>query len=174
MSDRNRDVLELLRKHDYVTTAVKEGDGCVLTFPHPKLLLSPDSIRIVERIALVRGGSPGLQVSTSLSKEEAFIAVPEYAVRLYIVSEIAAVNQNIGLDQDMVVFIDDDGNEHDNIQDIVASPQTDDERGRERFLYTLFIEAVADGFPPEYEAVAATHHVKDGYDAIRRFYPDAS
>src|SRR5436309_3086919 len=99
MNEMFAEVKQLLLKHDYVTTVRQTGDGCIVTYPHPKLLYHGENIpRLIECFAIQRGKNPGFWASTTFDPGdmgERFIAVPEYAIRLYIVCEIAACNSRI-------------------------------------------------------------------------------
>lgn len=174
MSGRFEEVKQLLMKHDYVTSVRQTGDGCIVTYPHPKLLYGAEDIpRLIECFAIQRGKKPGFWVSTTFDKQdqgERFIDVPEYAMRLYIVCEIAACNFQIPLDPSLLFFFDEGGQEREGIESIIKKPESEKEAGMEGFLFKLVMEARNDGFPQKYEDVAETHKVKEGYVMIRKFY----
>lgn len=168
------DVKKLLLKHDYITRINKTGDGCIITYPHPKLLYPEwDYARLIECVAIQRGVKPGFWVNTTYDKPEEkdrFISVPEYAMRLYIVCEVASCNARIPIDPTMLVFFNEQDEEQEDIESIIPDPLVENDRKLEGFLYGLIVEARNDGFPPEYGKVAETHSVGDGYNLIKRFY----
>lgn len=171
MNVLEKDVKKLLYKHDYITIVQKAGDGCIITYPHPKLL--NDFPRLIESFVFQRGDKPGFWESTSYDKEgetEYFREVPEYAFRLYVVCEISACNNSIPIAPSLMVFLNENNEEKDDIEDILSPPSTDEDQKKEGFLYRLVIEARNDGFPSQYDKVAKTHGVDVGYTIIRKFY----
>jgi hypothetical protein len=173
MSDRFDEVKSLLRQKDYLTVVRQQGDGCIVTYPHPKLLHDSKKIpRLIQCISIQRGNEPGFWVNTTMetNSKERFIPLPEYAMRLYIAFEIAACNSQIPINAALVSFEDGEGREYDDIEDIIPSPSSEDEKKKEGILYGLIVEAKNDGFPPEFEKVAETHGVAEGYRIIRKFY----
>lgn len=173
MSDRLEDIKNLLLSRDYITVVQKTGDGCIVTYPYPKLIQgSGFPPRLIECFAIQRGEKPGFWVNTSYDSDtkDRFIEIPEYAMRLYIVCEIAACNGQIPIDPSLMVFIDDKRVVFPDIEDIILAPSGEDEANKESLLYRLIVEARNDGFPPEYYDVAKTHNVGQGYEIIRKFY----
>lgn len=169
------DVKSLLIKRDYITRLQKTEDGCIITYPHPKLLYKNKPFpRLIEYISIERGDNSGFWVSTSYDDddvEERFIPIPEYAMRLYIICEIQACNNSIPVNPSVMMFVDENNHEVNDIADLLEDPKKESEEDdREGFLYGLVIEARNDGFPSEYEKVAQTHKVEDGYNLIRKFY----
>lgn len=171
MSDKLVAIKKLLRKHDYLVVVQQTGDGCVVTFPHPILLLQDKSLpRVVECFAIRREKEPGMWVNTSFDQPDdpgKFIVVPEYAMRLFIVCEINAWCHRLSVDPSLVVYLTKDNQEKENIHDVIDNP---DDMHREGFLQGLVIEAIKDNFTPMYEDVAKTEGVSEGYQLIRPFF----
>lgn len=167
-------IKKLLFKHDYITVVQKSGDGCIITYPHPKLIYEVP--RLVEFFTFQRGDKPGLWGTTSYDKEEEgerFIDVPEYAIRIYVMYEIVACNMRIPIDPSLIIYLDENEKEQEDIDMIINAPSGQDNRQKEGFLYGLVIGARNDGFPPEYDEIAKTHGVQDGYNIIKRFYTNS-
>jgi hypothetical protein len=165
-------VKQLLRKRDYIITVQQSGDGCIVTYPRP-ILLMPNK-RLVETYTLKRSDGTGLLVNTTFLESEKFIPLPEYAIRPFLAAEIEMCCRQIMVDISLVDYISEDGAIHDNLGDIVASPSTNAELQREAFLSKLIVEARVDGFPSEFEKVAETHEVLEGYQTIRTFFKDSN
>lgn len=170
--DRMAEVRALLRTRDYITTVKKQGDGCIITYPHPILLNGASLPRLVECFTIKRGVKPGMWTTTSYDAKENWVDIPEYAIRLFIACEVAACNYRIPIDPSLTVFLDESESEKEDLEDVIQGPSTEEDRKKEGFLYALVSEARKDGFPPVFEEVAGTHGLAEGYRIIRPFYPD--
>lgn len=165
------DIKNLLRKRDYITTLQRTDQGCVVKYPHPKLIRGGK--RLIERYKIEHGEEPGLRVTTSYMTEEQFIAVPEYAIRLFIATEISICCAQMGTSFSLVDYVDMSGNTHDDILSVIEGPTFQEDLQREGFLSKLFVEARVDNFPSEFEKVAETHGVVEGYQILQKFFKDA-
>jgi hypothetical protein len=165
------DIKSLLRKRDYITTVKQTESGCIIQYPHPKLVRG--GVRHLERYNIKRGEQPGINVLTSYMTEEQFIPMPEYAIRTFIATEIGSCCAHIGININLVDYLDGAGKFVDSIHDIVSPPTLSGDLQREGFLSKLFVEARVDNFPSEFEKVAETHNVVDGYHVLQNFFKDA-
>jgi hypothetical protein len=165
------DIKSLLRRKDYITTVQQTESGCVIKYPHPKLIRG--GIRLVERYAIDRGDAPGVRVLTSYMDEEQFIPVPEYAIRLFISTEMGICCAQIGISLNLIDYLDTVGVHVERLSDIIDPPTVSGDLQREGFLSKLFVEARVDNFPSEFEKVAETHNVVDGYQILQKFFKDA-
>lgn len=175
MTDNNRfsEVKSLLRKHDYVVILQGTPDGCIVTYPHPRLIYpGQDQPRLVQSFRIQRGNEPGFWVHTTVDEgsEERFFGVPEYAMRIYIICEITACCYQLPLHPELRVYVDAANQERPAIEDVIPAPSSEVDRKKEAFLQQLIVSAREDGFPPIHEEVATTHGVGDGYKILRQFF----
>lgn len=164
-------VKELLRKHDYITVAQKCGDGCIVVYPHPKLV--DDSPRLVESFSFTRGDKPGFFLSTSHDTDgqiEKFVPVSEYIIRLYVLTAIMLRNAKIPFDPSTMLYVSENNTEAVCIGDIIDEPHTEEEKEKENKLANLLTDARNNGFPAEYDDIANSLGIGEGYSIIRKFY----
>ncbi len=162
-------VKNLLRSHGYAPVVRKVGDGIIATFPRPRLT-RPHVPEISKAYAVKRGQESGLYYNSSLAPEEKFMSLGEHAVRLFLMSDIVWHCKRVPIAVDTVCFLDEGGEDHGTIEEIVDAPSTEEERAKEGFLRGLFMEAREDGFPSDFEGVAMNHGVYDGYRLIKAFF----
>lgn len=174
MNDEFNKVKQLLRKKDYISICKKDGDGCIVTYPYPKLFYGDKNIpRLIEYFNIQRGQEPGFRVNTTFDKpgqEDRFIAVPEYAMRIYIINEIIACSIQIPINSSLLILLDDEDNEKTDMSEIVSNPSSEEDIKKEDLLYTLITEASHNGFSPEFEVIAEKHGISEGYKIISKFY----
>lgn len=170
--NRIKEIKELLKKHSYVPLVCQVGDGIYVRMPHATLMV-PRRERIVEAYAIRRGVESGVYHSTDADPTERFTSVPEYAIRLYLLGRLSVTCRLVPISHELSCYVDEGGGYHDRIEDVVASPSDPEEGSREGFLTTLMLEARKDGFPPDFEGIAATHGVLDGYRMIKTFFGES-
>lgn len=168
------DIKNLLRKHDFITTVRATEEGCVIKYPHTKLNRKNNEGRLIETYKIERGEKPGFRVTTTFLDDEHFIDVPEYAMRLFLVSEIGLCCNHLGISPKLVDYINIDGDFVSTVHEILRHPGTHEELQKEGFLNKLYAEALVDLFPPEYENVAATHNVLEGYQVLTKFFKEST
>lgn len=163
------DLKELLKKRNYITRITKDGDGCIIQFPHPKL--THRGSELVEYVQFQRKQETGLNVYTSLdTNNKRFIPMPEYVFRFFIMCEIWCLHIEWDLPLDLVVYLDESKNEFNDIENIIKEPTNTEDVQKEKFLKTLCLEAYKDNFPKEYRQVAITHGIDAGYQTILKFF----
>jgi hypothetical protein len=79
----------------------------------------------------------------------------------------------IGININLVDYLDTNGKLVDGLNELIDPPTVSGDLQREGFLSKLFIEAKVDNFPSEFEKVAETHNVVDGYQILQKFFKDA-
>lgn len=162
---RIEEIKKFLRYNDYLPEVRQCGDGCIVTMPHPTLVM-PKEPRIIEAYAVKRGEESGVYFNCTTNLKEGFLGVPEYGIRLLIQCGIAVSCIHVGVSPTIVSYYDGEGVEVKNITDIIGGPS---DRSREGFLLTLFSEAQRDNFPAKYDQVAMTHNVAEGYRLCKSF-----
>lgn len=166
---RINEIKELLRIHDYIPIVRKIGDGILIKLPRAKLLPKPLPA-LFYAYAVKRGKGAGLFHNSSKSSEEKFTSVPEYAIRLFLMSDVSACCSRIPISDSLVCFLDEEGKEQEKIENIVEPPSNGEDQNKEGFLTTLIMEARRDNFPCKYEEVALTHDVHEGYRLLKTFF----
>lgn len=163
------EIKKLLRRHDYAPIVQKMGDGVLVRVPHPRLV---DGVGtpLVQAYAIKRGVDAGLYYNSAYSPEEKFVSIPEYAIRLFVMSDVSARCEQVPISDHLVCYLDEEGREHRELESIVAQPSNQEDRSKEGFLTRLFTEARADNFAAKYEEVARTHGVREGYRLIKSFF----
>lgn len=167
----NEDVRELLRKRKYMVTveATEEG-GVFINFPKPTVLF-PTIPKIDELFTPTReNGEVGLILIASYLETPKFISVPEYAMRLLVSADIASWCRRLMVNLKLVDFIDQDKAVQNSINDVMHGPATEEDTNKEGFLNKLIIEGQLDGFQLQYEKIAETHGVLEGYKLIKELY----
>lgn len=166
---RIKEIKKLLGNKDYLPVVKKSGDGCVVTMPEPKLT-KPALGRLIEVYAVNRSREKqGVYCNSSYQPEETFVAVPEYAIRAFILCGIAYTCNQLPISSELLAFFNEKGDEVDGISDVIESP-SGDERTKEGFLIKLFSDAKEENFDPVFEEVALTHGVREGYRLCKSFH----
>jgi hypothetical protein len=166
---RLAEIKQLLKLHKYVPIVQKMDDGVLVKLPRPKLVRTPKP-EVIEAYSIRRGDNPGVFHNSSLSPDEKFTSMPEYAIRLFVMSEVSACCGRLPISDELICYLDEEGREKTELESIVEPPSNQDDRGKEGFLTTLFIEARGERFPRQYEEVARTHGVREGYLLIKTFF----
>jgi hypothetical protein len=163
---RIKEIKQLLRQYDYVPIARKVGDGLMLVMPHPALA-SPGIKPVTEAYVIRRGVDSGYFYNSSIDPTERFVSVPEYAIRLVLLSRILKHCERVPISHELVCYFDEENGEHPYLDDVVSSPLIEEERAKEGFLATLVAEARREDFSSKLEEVALTHGVYEGYQLVQ-------
>jgi hypothetical protein len=163
------EIKSILKPLHYIPVVRKTEGGLLVEYPHPKLT-KPQFPRLLEAFIVRRGENPGIFYNSSFFPEEKFVSVPEYAVRLFLMANIISCCKQIPISDDLIVFVDEQGGEHEDIEDVVEDPSTPKGVTDEGFLTKLVAAAREDNFSTEYEKVALTHGVHEGYKLVRTFF----
>lgn len=167
---RYKEIKELLRNNEFLMVIAKDGDGC--TIKTPGMLVGDEFVHgHTTSVRIVRGAESGISYTSSrdLLRRQHFIAVPEYAIRLFIISEATTCGMGVGLDIELLTVMDGD-DEVDELESIIPDPESEEERRKESDFIRIYIEARKNGFPAEFDDVALSRGVYEGYKICKSFY----
>ncbi len=167
------EIQTLLKRKDYIPVVQRTDNGCIVIYPHAKLN-RVGSNRIVERYIINHNevDKPGFLFATTLTNTEEFVQTPPYCIRICIEAEINRICGQLGVSTKLVEYQDENGTTLSNLHDVVPPPTLEEDLHKEGFLNKLFVEAQIDHFPIEFEKVAATHQVDEGYNLLVKLFKD--
>src|SRR3712207_2625961 len=118
---RREEVKQLLQRHDYVPIIKQWGDGCLVRMPHPRLT-RPNLPRLIEAYNLARGSKPGVYYASTFNPDERFVSVPEYAMRLFIMSQVMQLCRTLPVSDEVLVILNARGEEVEQVEEIINPP----------------------------------------------------